>query len=780
MSDVFGAPSGRNGTAVPDPMRQYPQFVLWRLVQKPNRPKLDKVPFNPLTGLPAAVDNPATWTNYETARATFERGGFDGIGFVFTPNDPFVFVDLDDCLDQRSRQWKPHAYAMMSALPGAWEISQSGNGLHGIGYARDKVALVEKRRRFTDENGNRYECYAQGRFVALHGVEWIGHIGTDWTDALASLLPAMERTTDYPPVEWVDQSRVGYDGPIDDDELIRRALASTPPLASLGRKPSFALLWNADPKLGDFYPDEGGLNRSFDHSAADLALMNALAWWTGCNPLRMERLFNRSALTRSDQRKCRLTISKAIADPNRPYFSRAQRLRDDQQIGDDIARTVLPNILSLDQAHAEFVFIGDGSHIVSRAAKTLRKFGDAVHEYAASKHPVDTGKIDNEGRPIVKVMAVMRLWLESQNRLSADTITWAPGEPEFCHAPERLQAGNKAYNLWMAPPMLPAPADWHDRVKPFIQHVAYLVPNDPERTRFLQWIGHIFQRPGELPHTCYLMIATETGIGRGTLASILTRALRGYVAANMNVDALFGGFNGRISQKLLATIDEVREGNSSNRYAKAESLKSKITEEVRALNPKYGAQSVEKNCCRWLMFSNHLDALPFDNGDRRIIVIENPTSRAQPEWYCHIHALMTESAFIASVQRFFLTIDLAGFSAHEPAPINEAKRKALAALESDITRACREFSVRWPDELATVADLRAFIGDDAPTASRALQHEIERAGMRTACRIKMAGKMQTVLIVRGSLTSSELASASKLAIVERIAIAQQLFRSMPG
>src|SRR3546814_498151 len=128
------------------------------------------------------------------------------------------------------------------------------------------------------------------------------------------MVPDRQSTADGPPVDWVDRPRPDYDGPTDDDELIRRATASRSPLATLGVRATFAQLWNADAALGGFWPDEGGQNRSFNHSSADMALCNALAWWTGCNPIRMERLFQRSALWRNDSRKARLAISKAIAD----------------------------------------------------------------------------------------------------------------------------------------------------------------------------------------------------------------------------------------------------------------------------------------------------------------------------------------------------------------------------------------------------------------------------------------------------------------------------------
>lgn len=269
MSDLTGSPQTGNPIA-PAAALPFPQFVLWRLVPKAGRPKPDKVPFSPITDCLASVDDPTTWGDYATARARFERGGFDGIGFVFTATDPFAFVDLDDCRDPDTNHWKPHTQAIMAALPDAWEASQSGNGLHGFGYVSDKARLISKRRKWTDRTGNKIECYTVGRFVAFGGNGWTGDVSHDWTDALASWVPDAEQASDYPPVEWIDQPRPEYDGPTDDDDLIRRALASRPPLTSLGKAPSFAILWNADQQLGQFYPDEGGQGRAFDHSSADL------------------------------------------------------------------------------------------------------------------------------------------------------------------------------------------------------------------------------------------------------------------------------------------------------------------------------------------------------------------------------------------------------------------------------------------------------------------------------------------------------------------------------
>lgn len=741
--------------AVPNALMAHPQFVTWRLIQRPGEPKPRKVPFDAKTGLLASVSDPATWADHATAIKAHAAGGCNGIGFVFTEADPFVFVDLDDCADPTTGQWNAQAQAIMAALPGAWETSQSGKGLHGVGLLSNPTQLAHKRRKFGG-----VEVYPSARFMAIGGGGWHGEPVHDWTAALAGWVPDAEKLSDFPAVEWVDQARDGYDGPADDDELIRRATTGKTPLARMGLLAPFAALWTADGTvLGQHFPDDGGRDRPFDHSSADLALCNALAWWTGCNPARMLRLFKQSALWRDDERKARLAIAKAIADPSRAYFSRAQRLRDDERIGDDLAADAFPEVLTLEQATADLVFIGNGSLVVSRRSKRSRSKADAVNEWAASKHTVDTGKIDKWGAPIHKEVPVIGAWLASRDRRSADVLAWVPGDGEFCRSPERQQAGDRAFNLWTPPTVLQPPDDWLDRVQPFVQHIAYLVPIEAERVRFTQWLAHIVQRPGELPHTAYLMFTPKTGTGRGTLASILTRVLRGYVAANVSSDTLFGAYNGRLSMKLLATVDEVREGNSRERWTKAEQLKSKVTEEFRHLNPKYGAQSVEKNCCRWLMFSNHPDALPFDNSDRRIIVIENPSECATADWYARLHDDMDDQAFIASVYHYLATLNLSGFNPHEHAPMSAAKAKALASLVTDAEDAVRQFQREWPGDLAFVSDLHRYVADDA-RGEEWCRHEALRAGMRTGERFKVNGKWERVLIVRGQLTPDDLAGGS--------------------
>ncbi|MFJ9633823.1 bifunctional DNA primase/polymerase [Streptomyces sp. NPDC101175] len=74
----------------------------------------------------AAVDNPATWSDFPSvARAT----AGEGVGFVLTKGDGFVVVDLDHAV--AAGRVLPWAQAIVDQLPPTYmERGRSGAGLH--------------------------------------------------------------------------------------------------------------------------------------------------------------------------------------------------------------------------------------------------------------------------------------------------------------------------------------------------------------------------------------------------------------------------------------------------------------------------------------------------------------------------------------------------------------------------------------------------------------------------------------------------------------------------
>lgn len=81
----------------PETLREREQWVCWREEERDD--KLTKIPVTPATGGFASSTDPETWRSFETALEYTETEHADGVGFVFTDDDPIVGVDLDDCRD---------------------------------------------------------------------------------------------------------------------------------------------------------------------------------------------------------------------------------------------------------------------------------------------------------------------------------------------------------------------------------------------------------------------------------------------------------------------------------------------------------------------------------------------------------------------------------------------------------------------------------------------------------------------------------------------------------
>src|SRR5690606_5064583 len=104
------------------------------------------------------------------------------------------------------------------------------------------------------------------------------------------------------------------------------------------------------------------------------------------------------------------------------------------------------------------------------------------------------------------------------------------------------------------------------------------------------------------------------------------------------------------------------------------------------INPKYGHQYVEWNCVRWLLFSNHPDALPMPREDRRFAVVRNPSERKPQSYYDRIYPLVNEPAFIEAVGWWLNRRDLSQFNPGEQPAMNAAKQAVIEATTPQLDR----------------------------------------------------------------------------------------------
>ena len=267
---------------IPAAMRAWSQFVL----------TMGGVPVDPVTLIPHDAHNPAAWLDADTAeRIASESLAGLHVGFVLTAADPFFFIDLDESLEAPGR-WSAFALETCARFPGAaMEVSRSGTGIHIFGRA----AMMPHRCR---RRGLPIELYTAGRVATLTGTGAQGDAGLDFTAQLAAMVAELLPPGTDTEATWTAGPVAGWAGIADDDELIARACESRSAAATFGGAAGFADLWTANvDALGRSYPPAKS-DQTHDGSAADAALAQHLAFWTGNDCARIERIMWRSALVR--------------------------------------------------------------------------------------------------------------------------------------------------------------------------------------------------------------------------------------------------------------------------------------------------------------------------------------------------------------------------------------------------------------------------------------------------------------------------------------------------
>jgi Family of unknown function (DUF5906) len=211
------------------------------------------------------------------------------------------------------------------------------------------------------------------------------------------------------------------------------------------------------------------------------------------------------------------------------------------------------------------------------------------------------------------------------------------------------------------------------------------------------------------------------------------------------------GFNGALTMKLIAIVDEIREGGAGARWENAETLKRIVTEEHRMINPKYGRQRQEFNACRWLIFSNHVSALPLEESDRRFNIVRNDAPPKDQAYYGRLYAALKDSSFIAGVAKLLNARSLVSFNPGAHAMLNEAKRDLVEASLSDADRTLRDVLEHWPTDVMLSSTLGQLLTEDSVGGTLTAGHRnaLERRGIKPyRSNVKFMGAAARVTIIR--------------------------------
>lgn len=294
--------------SIPQELRQLPNWVCWK--RETRKGKATKVPYA-VSGTRAKADDPGTWATFDSALSSVDGMGADGIGFELGLDGAITFIDLDHVIDKVTHGQRddidadlPGFYKAALDLCGLTysEVSVSGDGLH-LFFRGPKPGWLGRSRQKLP-HGAQIEVYDNRRYAVMTGdampgpgkvTPIDGEAAADKLDAFLHLCfewdkggqekPSTPSTGGESVADVTVAGGVGHDlshGTLNTGQVLDRMRRSK----------------NWDSKIRPLYEDGDLTAYNGDHSSADQALCNQLAFYSDNDPAVMDELFRGSKLMR--------------------------------------------------------------------------------------------------------------------------------------------------------------------------------------------------------------------------------------------------------------------------------------------------------------------------------------------------------------------------------------------------------------------------------------------------------------------------------------------------
>jgi hypothetical protein len=232
------------------------------------------------------------------------------------------------------------------------------------------------------------------------------------------------------------------------------------------------------------------------------------------------------------------------------------------------------------------------------------------------------------------------------------------------------------------------------------------------------------------------------------MLGLLARVWAGQTAACFDLGSyLKTGFNGELSRKVFAYVDEIKAQTTDRKWDEGNKLRELVNQEFRLINTKYGRQHVEMNCCGWVVCSNYRNALAIDNDDRRWECVLMPDSKPPKDsaYYERVYRLREDPRMIESVAAYLHYRDISKFNPGRHAKRDEAKARVINSLRTEVDLIASEIKDHWPVDVISTDQLkRAFDVDRFSTLGPSHYAALDRYDIASVAKqAKMAGRNKT-------------------------------------
>lgn len=601
-------------------MGSYAQFIVYKVVPSKTKPgKWDKFPADWRTGTIVDAHDGRYWTTHSQAIASAANMGQSyGVGYVFTEADPFWFLDIDNCLLADGSGWNEIATMLCGYFAGAAiEVSVSGKGLHifGCGSVPEHGC---------DNNEYDFQFYTSRRFVALTGTNITGNIALDFTAHMPWFVDTFLKPDVINGIEqgWTVGPCDEYYSLSDDADLVRRAMNSKGVAAAFGASATFADLWNANAEvLGRKWPHD---TNPWDYSHADAALAQHLAFWTGKDCDRIQRLMLKSSL-----------------------------VRDKWAREDYLYRTILGAVgRQVDVLQDKPVAKVDSAEILTE--QTVRNGNpwagkeEQLKLFEGCVYVLDQNKVfvSESGRMLKQeqfnvVFAGHNFVMDANNEKCCD-VAWdaftrskmlrPPMADNTCFNPQFscgqiiYKGGNRYVNTYKP---IETPRQ-HGDPTPFIRHLEKVLPDPRDRQILLCYMAACIQHKGIKFQWVPLLQGVE-GNGKTLFSRCVAEAIGARYVHWPDAQKLAEKFNGWMHEKLFFPVEDIYV--PGHKAEVLEKLKPMITGGDGLEIEKKGSDQFSAEICGNFMFNcNRKDGLQKTRNDRRLAVFYTAQQKESDLW----------------------------------------------------------------------------------------------------------------------------------------------------
>lgn len=228
------------------------------------------------------------------------------------------------------------------------------------------------------------------------------------------------------------------------------------------------------------------------------------------------------------------------------------------------------------------------------------------------------------------------------------------------------------------------------------RHLSLLIPNRRERQIFRAWLAHNYLHPGVKVRWAPLLKGCP-GDGKSMFGELLELVLGVDNVKLMNADTIqTSPFSGWVEGQCVTVFEEVK-FHGHNRYDVVNKLKPYIANNRVEKHGKGKDPGNILNVTNYLMLTNHEDAIPIEEGDRRYFVLFSPfrflvqlDAALQADYLITVAEHFEEvfSLVRANPDQLALWLTETEFpeewDANMSAPMTDAKRAMAGASRSDV------------------------------------------------------------------------------------------------